>query len=182
MAVVKKKWYPIVSPQEFRNVVIGETMSTDPKLLLGRRVKVNYMFLANDAKRQGANITLKITEIKEDKAITQLVKYEMLGSYMRRLVKKNKDKIADSFVCKTKDGVTVRIKPMFITRNRVKSGVLAQLIKKTRSLVTDEVRKLDFKDLINALTSAKLQKGLKHALVKIYPLSVCEFSAVERQP
>lgn len=170
----KKKWCPIIAPAMFNNKVIGESLLDDASMLMNRHVTVNMMQLSGDMKRQNVSIMFKVTDVKEGKGLTEAVKYEISSSSLRRLAKRDKDKLSDSFVVKTSDGKLVRIKPLMITNNLTKGSVSAALIKDCRAVCKELINKIQFEQLIGDLVANKFQKEVKELLHKTYPLRTFE--------
>lgn len=170
----KKKWCPIIAPAMFNNKVIGESLLDDASMLMNRHITVNMMQLNGDMKRQNVSIMFKVTDVKEGKGLTEAVKYEISSSSLRRLAKRDKDKLSDSFVVKTSDGKLVRIKPLMITNNLTKGSVSAALIRDCRAACKELVNKLPFEQLIGDLVQNKFQKEVKEMLHKTYPLRTLE--------
>ena len=166
----KKKWFPIIAPESFQSKIIGEVLLEDSSALMGRTVKVNMMQLMGDMKRQNVNVMFKVNDIKEGKAYTQAVKFEVSPFSLKRLAKREKDKLSDSFVVKTADGKLVRIKPVMVTNAMTKGAVLATLIKTCRAVCKEIVNKSKFEQLIIDLVLYNFQKDVRDALHKVYPL------------
>ena len=62
----KRKWYILLASKEFNSVEIGDTLSSDPSLLINRTVEVNLAFLTNDMKKQNMRVTFKVTKLEEE--------------------------------------------------------------------------------------------------------------------
>jgi len=170
----KKKWYQILAPKEFNEVIIGETPSLDPRLLIDRIVTVNLMDLTRDIKKQNINMRFKVTGLKENKALTEVIGYQTINTFIKRIIRRGRDNLHDSFVCKTSDEKNVRLKPLIITVNKTKGVVINSLIKALKVNLTEYVKKITYKELVNDLVSHKLQSSLKNSLKKIYPLRSLE--------
>ncbi|MBU1205017.1 MAG: hypothetical protein KKE93_03865 [Nanoarchaeota archaeon] len=167
---LKKKWYQILAPKEFNEALIGETPSLDPRLLIDKVVTVNMMNLTRDIKKQNIIMRFKVTGLKENKAQTEVIGYQIIHTFIKRIIRRGRDNLHDSFVCKTSDEKNVRLKPLIITVNKTKGVVINSLMKALRTNLTEYVRKITYKELVNELVSHKLQSNLKNPLRKIYPL------------
>lgn len=176
----KKKWFTIVAPKEFKEQVLGETSSFDESSLIGRKLSVNLMTLIGDPKKQNSKLIFRITEVKENKASTELISYVMLQTFVRRLNRKDVNKIEDSFVCETKDKVKIVFKSILITNNKTKNAVLTNLRAKAREFLTENTKEVTYNEVIDEIISTNVQRSLRSFLKKIYPLSVCEFKEVTR--
>ena len=177
--IKKKIWVQLVAPQSFNSQLIGEIPTTETKKLIGRVVTVNLMSLTGDMKKQNTNIKFLISQIKGDNAVTELHGYSLNSASVKRLVRRKNERIGLSFICKTADKKTVRIKPLMITRDKVKGSVSSSLQKTVIPFVTSHVEKTTFDNMIRELINKTLQKALKDAIKKIYPVKVVEISYLQ---
>ncbi len=175
----KKKWFEIVASKEFGNKVLGETLASEPSELVGRSLKVNMMNLVDDYRRQGINVKFKIDSISGESAQCRLVGYDLLRSHVRRMTRKNADKMDVSFIINSKDGAKLRIKPMVVTRNRVSAGVITSIRKKTEEFISKKSEDLKSTEIFESVIRYKLQKDLKANLLKLCPVGSCEIRSVE---
>jgi ribosomal protein S3AE len=166
----KKKWFPLVAPESFQNRVIGEVLLEDASVLMHRTVKVNMMQLMGDMKKQNVNVMFKVNDVKDGKAYTEAVKFEVSAFSLKRLAKREKDKLSDSFVVKTLDGKLVRIKSVMITNAMTNGAVQASLVQTCRAICKEIINKLNFEQLIIDLVVYKFQKEVRESLHKVYPL------------
>jgi small subunit ribosomal protein S3Ae len=181
--VIKKKkkvWYNILSPKDFGDFTIAETLASDPAQLRGRVVKMSLMDLTNDPKKQNVQLTFKVTEVKEKNASSDLIRYELMPSYVRRMMRKERGKVEDSFVAVSKDNIKIRIKPFIITKGKTQRSVLTSIRKRSREFLAEVVKEQKYADFISDAISTKSQKTLREQLKKIYPIAMLEFKAIER--
>jgi len=171
--IKKKKWIPIVAPKIFKEAELGETTVSESDLVLGKTIKATLMDLIGDIKKQNTEISFKVKEIKENKALTEIVGYKIALSSIRRLVRRGKDKVDNSFICITADNKKVNIKPFLVTRFKVKKSVINAINKLAVSFLSKQIKTMKYEDLISALISNKLTGSLRSAMAKIYPLKVC---------
>lgn len=177
LKIKKKRWVPVVAPKLFRNFVIGESHVLDPENLKGRQVKVSLMTLTNDIKKQNVYINLKVTDIKNANAQTTIVGYSMIPAATKRIVRRNRDKLDDSFICETSNNVFVRIKPLIITRNKAKGSATTNLIKKNREKLAAYMKRNTFENFVSDVISSKLQRSMKEQLSKVFPVRIYEMRA-----
>lgn len=176
----KKRWVSIVAPKEFKSIEVGETLCTDPNLLTGKRVNINLMNLMGNVRKQNVSISLKVNGVEGERATTEFEGYHVLPAHVKRVVRKARDKLDDSYVYTTKDGIKVRIKLLILTKDKVQNSILSALRKKARDYLTEDLGKQNFSDVISSVLSGKLQSGLRGCLNKIYPLVVCDITFLEK--
>ncbi|MBI4452437.1 hypothetical protein HY637_03345 [Candidatus Woesearchaeota archaeon] len=170
----KKQWYQIVAPKQFGEAVIGETLVSDPGLMIGKTLNHNLMNLTNDIKRQNINIYFKVISVDGNRGMTSIIGYEIIPSSVKRFVRRNSEKMDLSFVCETADNVSLRVKPLVITKADVKGSVAAKMRNNIVQYLTKTIKKTSYGDLMSDLISHKIQSEMRSALNRIYPIKVCE--------
>ncbi|NOZ80940.1 MAG: hypothetical protein GXP63_04665 [DPANN group archaeon] len=174
----KKLWFSIISPKGFNAVSIGETSAFEASNLPGRAVKVNLMNLTNDPRGQHVNITFKIDKIVGTTAETQVFKYEIIPAHFKRLVRRNRDRVDHSFLCRTNDGITVRVKFILITRFKVNKSTQSALRKSSTDLISAIFSKLTLENVFKDIIFNKVQKLLRGRMAKIAPLRNFEIKVI----
>jgi small subunit ribosomal protein S3Ae len=175
----KKRWFDIVAPKEFKGRVMGETVASEPNEVVGRALKVNLMNILDDYKRQGVNIRFKIESVNDNNAVCKTIGYEMLKSHSRRSVRKGADKMDDSFVVESKEGIKFRIRPMIITRHRVSDAVVSEIRRRAKDYITSRLNELNTPEIFESVIYAKMQKDLRYSLMKLCPIGACEIRAID---
>jgi len=177
----KKKWYSLLAPKEFSNIEIGETLASDEKELLGRKICISLGVVTRQLRKNNVKVSFVVTNVKEGKATTELIGYNLVPTYVKRSVRKGKSKVDDSLILKTKDDVEVVVKPFVVTRNKVTNSVLTQIRMDMRKELKELFAKEKFDDIISRIIKTDIQRGLKNKLKKIYPLSIVEIRYFKRK-
>lgn len=177
---VKKKFpVEIKAPEYLNSVNLGNTQTTDLKTFIGKKVKMNMMYVTNNMKNQNVRLVFKIIEVNSGLANTIVSKYEQIPYYLGRNVKKGSDLVEDSFIVKSKDGVEIRTKPFLITKQNVGKNVLSALRLKTREVIKNDLIDKTYEEFISAVISGKLQNVYRNEIKNIFPLKSFEFKKVE---
>lgn len=176
---VKKKWYPILAPKVFNEQFVGEIPLYDIKSAIGRDVSVNLMVLTNDPKKQNVNVTFKMKYTDGDNIRTEFTGYNLIPSFMKRLIRKRKLKLNDSFTAETSDHKKIRIKPIIVANGIVKGVAKADLIKNTREIIKKGLLKTSYESLVRELIMHKFQFNVKDKLKKTYPVAIFEIKSME---
>ena len=176
----KKKWYTILASGQFKNCAIGEVPCYTPDSLIGKTLWVNLAHVSGDLKDHSIKVRFKIKSITGDKAETDIIGYELLNAYIKRIVRPARDRIDDSFIAVSKDNVNVRLKTLFLTRAKVKKSIARAIMLNGREELKNALSKNNFDDFVYEVISNRLQRGAKGILSKIYPLSSVDIKAVVR--
>ncbi len=168
--VKKKSWYRILAPQQFASKEIGESYLTAPETAIGRFVKANLKDLTGNVKDQNIYLVFRIDRMEGTALNTSVVGYEVISSYIKRLVRINANRLDDCFQAKTKDGNTVIIKTFAITSFKTKRSIQAKLRKQSQEFFREEIGKVNFSVFMTDLVDNKVRAALKKKLDKVYPL------------
>jgi small subunit ribosomal protein S3Ae len=167
---VKKRWMNIIAPELFNRAYLGETLVVEPGEMMGKTIVASLMDLTKSIKMQNINITFKVNEIKENEALTVVLKYEMNQASIKRMVRRSVEKLDDSFIVTTSDGKFVRVKPIVITRAATKGTVSTLMRKETRNFFIKEANGSTYEGFMTNIISGKIQAGLSQRLNKLYPV------------
>ena len=174
-----KRWFPIYCPKYLKGIFIGETPAVESKNVIGREVEISLAALTGDMKKQSMQLKFKITGLEGNNALTEVKKFEISPAYIRRQIRKGRDRIDDSFILKTADKKEVVIKPFFITKNKVNNSKKTLLRKLARQELGEYIAKTNFSEIVQDLISTKLQKTLGNSMRKVCPLRSCEIRVIE---
>jgi small subunit ribosomal protein S3Ae len=177
--VIKKEWYPVLAPKIFGNMVLGETYVYEPEQMVGKRMTKNLMSLTNDIKRQNISINFKVANVQNGKALTDVIGYYMVQSSVRRLIRRNIEKIDMSFLCKTSDNKNLQIKPLLVTRSATTGSVATKIRRNAQDFLVKYISSISYDNLLNDMITHKMQNFLRKDMNKIYPLRVCEIRSME---
>jgi len=131
----KKKWVKIAAPKIFNSQIIGETYVYEAREGIGKPLTANLMNLTRNPKRQGTNVMFVVSGQQEDRLVTELVGMKMMPSVVRRMVRRGKNRIDDSFICMTSDRKKIRVKPFAVTRTKAKGSSRPIAERKFRSII-----------------------------------------------
>lgn len=175
----KKKWFSLFAPKFFNEQNLGETTAYETKELETKKISVNLMTLAGDPKKQSTNVRFVVDRIEGNNAYTHLDKITLQPASIKRMVRRGKTKVEDSFLCETQDKKYIRIKPLVFTRNQSTNSVMTAIRHTTRDIVTKTVKNMKAEDVFYDILMFKLQKMLKESLSKIVPIKIVEIKNIE---
>jgi ribosomal protein S3AE len=175
----KKRWYRILAPKALNEVEVGETPTLQDQKLIGRTITASLSMVIRDMRKQNINVTFEINKIVGDNALTRIKKYEIIPTAVKRMVRRKRDRIDDSFVCMTSDNLPVRIKPLLLTRTLSKSSQKTALMKMTREHICNNVKNMSSEALFHEVITGRMQKDLRRILAKVFPLKTSEIRKIE---
>jgi len=167
--VKKKKWYPVISPKYLGSRVLGESLLGDSLEMKGRHITMNLMNIIGDPKKQTINLSFKIKDVREGQGQTETVKYELMPSAVKRLVRRGRSKVDDSFKIKTKEGRII-VKTLIITNHIVYKSIQNKLRMTVRGLMKKFLSEQRFENSVEELLKNGIYKNYKSQLSKITPI------------
>jgi len=174
LLVKKKRWLPVHAPKSFGEQMIGESYAAEPQETIGRKLLVSLSTLSGDPSKQAINIKFQITGNEGDKLSTGILGIEWLPAAVRKLVRRGREKMDESFTAITSEGKKIRIKLLMLARNKTTRGVTAQLRRLARQYVSRTCIKQSYEDVVVDIVQHKLQRGIQDALKKVYPIAISE--------
>lgn len=176
-SVVKKKWYSILAPKVFNEVKVGETQLADPQKAVGRKMNVNLMGITGEPQKQNISVRLHISNLSENTFTTELLGYKMMPSGMKKMVRRNREKVDDSFVLETKDKKVIRIKPIAVTRGKTTNSVTTAIRKYVQARLAKHIAQTTYEDLVKEVLQKRITQDIYRELKKFHPMSVFDIKA-----
>ena len=173
----KKRWAAIVAPKSFNSITLGESHVETADKLLGKTLTANLMTLTGDMRNQGVEIRFDVVKVQDGKGLAAVTAYELVPSQLKRLIRRGRSKIADSFVVRTSTGRLVRIKPIVLTANPASSGAGSAIRLMVRQKTKELVKGFSFDALVQEIIEYKLQRVLRDAANKTHPVKNVEIRA-----
>lgn len=177
--VKKKKWFPIYAPKSFGEVMLGESYVGEAEELNGKYITSNLSTITKSMRKQSVNVQFKVTSVVEGKGQTETVGYSLVNAAVKRLVRRGRDKISDSFLAKTKDKKILRFKPIIITNNHGTKSVQSALRLEARRLIREYAFTKTVDEIFNEVSDSKIQKSIKDSCGKIFPVRGVDLKAVK---
>ncbi len=176
---IKKQWYEIVSPKLFGEKVVGETLSVDPKYLVGRKVSISLMEVSRNYSQFYIKLELQIDRIEGNKAYTKFVGHDIMRERVYRMVQRHGRRVDVIQDVTTKDGVRLRVKTVFMLIRRVGTSRKNSARTYARQLIDEIAKEKKFSELVEMIIKNELQMTLKRKCSKVYPVGSMEIRKTE---
>ncbi|MDO8517130.1 MAG: hypothetical protein Q7S33_03300 [Nanoarchaeota archaeon] len=163
---IKKKFIDIQTP------ILGSAFPVlgNPESLSGKTIKLDLT-----RKLKGKSLEIVFNIVSKDKELIGIPKkMNLMGFFIRRMIRNNSSYVEDSFKVETKDNIQVIIKPFLITRKKVSRAIRNNLRKTTKEFLIGYIKEREYLEICENILTNDLQRALQPKLKKIYPLSFCE--------
>jgi ribosomal protein S3AE len=166
----KKRWFQLVAPKSMQEAILGEIPLYEASELKNKRITLNLSTIFNEMKKQNINVLFEVRNVVEGRGFAELIGCELTLSYIKRIIRRGKDKVADSFIVFTSDKKRVRVKPLIITNSKTPKSVRRALRAAIRKLLKEEFSKSNFDKILLDIIHFKLQRALGDKISKISPV------------
>ena len=166
-----KRWFTIRAPRHpwsFR--VIGETIAEEEEQLIGRHFEMMQNELDGDFSKMHVKVQFRISGVVGADALTGYIGHELLKDHIRRQVRRDRGKIDDTVDVVTEDGFYIRIKPLMISRHRIKGSQKQQMRTLARDIILKAGATSTWVDFQKATLDGTLEAQIREAASKIQPI------------
>lgn len=174
-----KSWYNIETPDFIGKNNIGTTLAENPEQLVGRIVETTVGELTNDFAKHNTKLKFRITEVSGEIAQTDFIGHEITTDYLRSIVKRQTSRIDTNLKVTTKDGYTVRVKPICFTVKRARTSQIEGIRGVMDSTVKEKASELTFEQFVEEAIMGKLSATIYRNAKNIYPLRRVEIRKTE---
>ncbi|MBI4155174.1 hypothetical protein HY498_03770 [Candidatus Woesearchaeota archaeon] len=169
----KRNWFQIVAPKTFGGRIIGETLSSDPAKIKGRKLTISAGVAFGDMKKQHVSLIFNLIDFEGNSVNSNVEGLILSQSYLKRGTRRFKGKLEDSFVVKCSEG-NVRVKVLLLLRREVHRSVGSNLLKTVRDMCSKFCDGKKFDDLVMSILNDSFNRLIKDGLKKIYPVADVE--------
>lgn len=174
-----KSWYNIETPEFIGRNNIGTTLAEEPGQLIGRIVEATVGDLTNDFSKHNTKLKFRINDVNGDVAQTRFIGHEITTDYLRSIVKRQTSRIDTNLKVTTKDGYTVRVKPICFTVKRARTSQIEGIRQVMDSTVKERATELNFEQFVEEAIMGKLSATIYRNAKNIYPLRRVEIRKTE---
>lgn len=171
--VKKKHQLAVLAPTFLHNKSIGNLPIEDPSTAVGRKFYTNLMPLTGDFKKQIIDVGLEIDKLVGEKAQTRMWAFRIKPTFIKRVVRKKRDRVDLVIDAGTKDGQLVRVKLLFVTNANTYNSVKNHLRSFSTQFVKQFLASKTVEDFTQDIIEFRMQAELRNNLHKIYPLKAC---------
>ena len=138
--------------------------------LIGRKYEILQNELDGDFSKMHVKVQFRISGVVGGDALTEYIGHEMLKDHIRRQVRRDRGKIDDTVDIVTEDGFYVRVKPLLISRNRIKGSQKQEMRTLAREVILKAGATSTWVDLQKSSLDGTLEAEIREAVSKIQPV------------
>lgn len=179
-----KQWYTVKAPKIFNEVPVAATLADEPEKLMGRISEATMQDITGDFSKVHVKLFFKINGVVGTDATSKFVGHELTTDYLRRLIRRKHSKIDAVYDVTTKDGYSMRVKPVAVTEKRTKTSQEAEIRRQMGTVVSEFGARLTLPEFTRDMINGELNSALFKVSRKVYPVKKVEIrrSEVRKEP
>jgi small subunit ribosomal protein S3Ae len=175
----EKKWYTIMAPNQLGGKEIGMTPGNGPEEIKGRTIEIPISDFTGNFKRSNAKINFKVVDCTGMKCSTLFTGHSVNDDYIRRMVRRRKEKIDIVIDLKTTDNYTFALKIVAIIDGKLTSTKRVELRNAITSIVKERTKNMDYFEFARYVMADESVSEILNGVKDIYPLKKLEFRKSE---
>ncbi len=169
-----KGWFTLLAPEMFDRQVIGETPAEESGKAMGRVTEVTVQDLTGDFSKMHIKLQFRVRDVRGSEAHTQFIGHDMTSDYIRRLTRRKRTRTDAVVDATTKDGWTIRLKPMAITDRRIQGSKQRVIRESMGKVIKATAARSTVGELVRVMVSGELAKEIATACKPVHPVSRVE--------
>ena len=174
-----KSWYSLHAPRMFNYTVMGQTPSDDPDRVPGRTTQAPLHMLSGGYSQKHFMLKFRITEVRGLNAFTNYIGHHLTNDYLRSLTRRQQCKLSSNFIVETKDGISLRIKPIMIIDRKLQRSTMRDMNLNAQKIITDAISTTTLDVSLKRIFSGDLSKEIAKSVKSIYPIRRFEVNKIE---
>ncbi|MCL4342487.1 MAG: 30S ribosomal protein S3ae [Candidatus Thermoplasmatota archaeon] len=175
----EKTWFTIAAPPFMGGKEIVKCPGASPEVMVGRRVEVPVSDLTGNVKKGNTKAIFKIVSCNGLECQTTFDGHYVGDDYIRRLVRRRKDRIDIIVKDATKDGYGFVIKAVIVIDGKLNASKLASIRKGSDEFLRNKIRSLSLGELSNYVIGDEITSDLISVSRHIFPLRKVEIRKTE---
>jgi small subunit ribosomal protein S3Ae len=165
-----KRWFTVLAPPYFGNVMIGSIPTDDPTKLIGRVIESTLYDITEDFAHQYLKMHFQITDVEGKNALTTFKGHEYSRDYLRSLVRRRTTRIDAIVNITTKDNYDMRISAAAFTLNRIGTSQEKEIRALMKKKIEEKTSILNFDQFVQEAVLGKIASDIYNEAKKITPL------------
>ncbi len=158
---------------------IGETPTTDAKLLPGKVIEVSLPEVGGPGQKFYVKLKFKTDKLEGKSVLTKFHGLSLMNEHMYRIVRKRMQKTELVTYVDTKDGWKLQLTFIAMLNRNTNSSVQTEVRTSSDKFLKDFAAKSTIGDFVKAVTAGTLQHSIRKTGNKIYPIRFSEITKIE---
>lgn len=170
----EKNWYTIVAPDYFSGKELIMGIGSTPESMIGRKVEIPVSDLTGNFKKSNARMIFQITSCQGSRCETEFMGHTLSDDYIRRMVRRRKERmdIVKSFKTSTGDDVTVKL--VIVTDGKLTGSKTVEIRNEVERFLTEKISAMSYGEFSKYVINDDIYSDIVNTAKDIYPIRKLE--------
>ncbi|MEM0155891.1 MAG: 30S ribosomal protein S3ae [Thermoplasmataceae archaeon] len=175
----EKTWYTLVSPNYLGGKELTTTPASSADFIIGRNIEIPVSDFTGNFKRSSAKIVFRVVSCQGTKCETMFLGHSINDDYIRRMVRRRKERIDIITPLNSTDGYKLAVKTVIVTDGKLTTSKRATIRKVTEDFLHSKSQPMNFQDLSRYVIGEEISNDIIEAAKDIYPIKKIEIRKSE---
>lgn len=170
----EKSWYTVVSPNYLGEKEIAISPSSDENKMIGRIIEVPVSDFTGNFKKANSKIIFKVIACQGKKCSTMFIGHAVSDDFIKRMVRRRKERIDVVRGVETKDGYKMSVKTVIVTDGKLTNTKRVTIRRTIEQFMDDHSKDMDYQDFTRYVIGDEVYNDIVSATKDIYPIRKLE--------
>ena len=175
----EKKWYRIMAPSQLGGKEIAMTVGTGPDSIKGRVVEIPISDFSGNFKKSNAKLEFKVLDCVGTKCSTIFVGHSVNDDYIRRMVRRRRERLDIVTDVKTSDLYNVAVKLVLVADQKLTGTKRSEIRSTAVDYILNKAKEMDLGTFANYVIGDAVYGDFVNSLKDVYPIKKIEVRKTE---
>jgi small subunit ribosomal protein S3Ae len=175
----EKKWFSIMAPNQLGGKEIALSPAVNGEELVGRKVEVPVSDFTGNFKKSNSKLIFQVVSCTGLKCSSSFAGHIVSDDYIRRMVRRRKERLDVITEIKTTDGFTMALKTVAVTDSKLTATKRAELREAILKFLIERTSNMSFYEFARYVIGDEIYSNIVDAVRDIYPLKKIEIRRSE---
>ena len=170
----EKNWYTINAPDYMGGKEISLSIGNSPEGMVGRKIEVPVSDFTGNFKRANAKMIFKVLSCQGSKCTSEFVGHSLSDDYIRRMVRRRKERLDIIKEVATSDKVNMVLKIVIVTDGKLNTSKRAEVRKTVEIFLVEKAATMAYGELAKYVIGDEIYGDIVNTTKDVYPLKKIE--------
>ena len=170
----EKTWYTLVAPNYLGGREIGMSIGNGEMSMVGRKIEIPVSDFTGNFRRANAKMSFRILSCQGTKCSTEFIGHSLNDDYIRRMVRRRKERIDIIKQVSTADHANMVLKVVIVTDGKLNTSKRTEIRKTVENFLVEKADTMSYGDLAKYVIGEDVYGDIVNATKDIYPIKKIE--------
>ncbi len=170
----EKSWYTIVAPNYLGEKEIAISPAYDDNGMIGRKVEVPVSEFTGNFKKASTKAIFKVIACQGRKCSTIFIGHSVSDDFIKRMVRRRKERIDIVRNVSTKDGYNMSVKTVVVTDGKLTNTKRIEIRRTLEQFLDEHSKDMPYEDFTRYLIGDEIYNDMVSSTRDVYPIRKLE--------